>query len=281
MTQTWGDAGDVRLGAEAVIAGIDQLGLGAVNIYMGGRFAFLGGGTAAGWSPQLVAQVAAARPGVGWIGSWVALEPGQGGYALGFQDGQDAVAAARAYPVRWLSYDVEPSTYDANPTGVAQAMQGFHDAIEAAGYLDLQYGVPRTDAAAPEADGVWVAVPGEPDPATAGLDPAFMAGRRSVQYGQASVAGIDWDLSNSEVIIGMDEATFKQWVRDVLNEGAGQGTLSWAQTSQATLAGVQANFNAIAAAKAELDAMKAEIEAGGSVDASSAIARIEAALKSA
>lgn len=41
----------------------------------------------------------------------------------------------------------------------------------------------------------------------------------------------------------MDEATFKQWVRDVLNEGTGQGQNTWAGTSQATLATVQGMVN--------------------------------------
>jgi hypothetical protein len=43
--------------------------------------------------------------------------------------------------------------------------------------------------------------------------------------------------------LAMDEATFKQWVRDVLNEGTGMGLASWAQTSQETLGVGQQNFN--------------------------------------
>jgi hypothetical protein len=41
----------------------------------------------------------------------------------------------------------------------------------------------------------------------------------------------------------MDEATFKQWVREVLNEGTGMGLANWAQTSQETLGVGQQNFN--------------------------------------
>lgn len=39
----------------------------------------------------------------------------------------------------------------------------------------------------------------------------------------------------------MDETTFKQWIREVLNEGTGKGQRSWADTSKAQLAQAQQN----------------------------------------
>lgn len=58
----------------------------------------------------------------------------------------------------------------------------------------------------------------------------------------------------------MDEATFKTWVREVLNEGTGDGQKTWASTSKADLATSQQTFNyarATAAAVARLAATPA------------------------
>ena len=49
-----------------------------------------------------------------------------------------------------------------------------------------------------------------------------------------------------------DEATFKQWVRDVLNEGTAQGQTSWAGTVKETLGIGQANYNETKALQAML-----------------------------
>src|SRR5579859_6677671 len=83
-----------------ILTALDESAAQAVNFYLGGRFS---GGS--GWTPQLSAELAQARPDVGQFGTWVSLSPGQGGYALGHQDGLDAAAAAKAYPaIQWLVY---------------------------------------------------------------------------------------------------------------------------------------------------------------------------------
>lgn len=203
--ETWLDAGHLVGANDAERLNIcrgaaAQVGARGFNVYMGGRFAWLGGGSQAGWTPGVVAGLVA--EGYGVFGSWVSLEPGQGGYDLGHQDGLDAVAAARSnYPtLRILSWDVEPSAWWANMAGVIDAMRGFHDAVHAAGYLDMPYGWEGTVANCPWADFVWVASPGFSDPARlrAPLADDFLAGRRSVQYGSLAFGGTDWDVSHSE-----------------------------------------------------------------------------------
>jgi hypothetical protein len=174
-----------------------QVGAQGFNLYMGGRYS---GGS--GWTPGLAAGLAAR--GYGLLGTWVALRPGQGGYALGHADGLDAASAAGSYGpgrVAYLSYDVEPGTYDANPVGTAEAMRGFTDAVHSAGYKSVPYGVPRTVAAGSDnADGIWIANPnpGGDDPANQPLNPGFFAGHRSVQFTQAVLAGVTWDVSRSQ-----------------------------------------------------------------------------------
>jgi hypothetical protein len=51
-----------------------------------------------------------------------------------------------------------------------------------------------------------------------------------------------------------DEATFKQWVRDVLNEGTAPGQDSWAGTSVTALQVAQANYNETKVVQAMLNA---------------------------
>jgi len=212
MSEDWIDQGAAPSLA-ATVAAIDQGGIAAVNVYMGGRDAFLGGPPRNRWTPQFVQSIATARP-VAFFGSWVSLVPGQGGYALGHQDGLDAAAAARGYSmIRWLSYDVEPAAFDANPTGAADAMRGFTDAVHSQSFLSMPYSVPRGLAAgAGGADAIWIANPnpGGEDPGVQPLDPAFFAGRRSVQCCLLIAAGVDWDLSHSQFSIGGPSMTDDQ-----------------------------------------------------------------------
>jgi hypothetical protein len=208
--EIWIDQGQAP-SLDAILQAIDQSGAKAVNFYLGGRFAYLGGGRAAGWTPELMAAIAAARPGMGFFGSWVSLRPGEGGYGLGHQDGLDAASAAQSYSlIRWLSYDVEAGAFDANPTGAAQAMLGFTDAVHQQGYKSMPYSVPRgLTAGAGSADAIWIANPnpGGDDPAVQPLNAAFFAGKRSVQCCLLIVAGVDWDLSHSQFSIGGDDLT--------------------------------------------------------------------------
>jgi murein DD-endopeptidase MepM/ murein hydrolase activator NlpD len=77
----------------------------------------------------------------------------------------------------------------------------------------------------------------------------------------------------------MNEQQMRAFLDGLAREVQGQSTFSgWMQSVLGT---EQADFNALGAVKTELDTMKAEIEAGGSVDAAAAIARIEAALQKA
>lgn len=78
----------------------------------------------------------------------------------------------------------------------------------------------------------------------------------------------------------MDDAHFKNLVRQVLNEGTGRGQTSWAGTNKAVLAGVQANhnrLNAIRAAQLTPDEFAAAVAArlpAGTID----VATIRAAV---
>lgn len=196
--------------SDDILAALQQSGARGLNFYLGGRF---NGGV--GWTPQLAAQLAQARPDVAQYGTWVSLRPGQGGYALGHQDGLDCVAAARAYPaITWLVYDIEPITWQAWPTGVADAMRGFADAVHGAGYHAIDYGTPSAVAAASNEEVIWIANPnpGGADPALQPLNPAYYAGRRAVQYGTAVFAGATWDVTHSEFSLGgvmIDQATLE------------------------------------------------------------------------
>jgi hypothetical protein len=96
---------------------------------------------------------------------------------------------------------------------------------------------------------------------------------------------LDVDRIIREAATGGDDMT-KDDVRAVLDEGTAFGFSSWKETNQHMAnilrgleeTGVTAKLDAL---KTEIDAIKAEVEAGGSPDAASAIARVEAALKSA
>lgn len=190
MTQSvWIDtayAPDATTAREAAAA----VGADSVNLYLGGRFS-----AGRGWTLELDDQLELA--GLGTLLTWVSLEPGQGGYDVGHQDGLDAVAAAQGWVAWGLNYDVEPDTWKAWPAGVIEAMAGFRDAVHAAGWRAVAYGLPETiNQGAAGCDGAWIANPGVTDPAAAGV-PGFV-GSRSVQGGQAVLAGITWDVSYSE-----------------------------------------------------------------------------------
>jgi hypothetical protein len=221
MSENWIDQGAAPP-LNAVLAAIDQGNISAINVYMGGRYAYLGGPNGNkgnpqgnGWTPAFINEIAAARPKVAFFGSWVSLVPGQGGYGLGHQDGLDAANTARGYPkVLWLSYDVEPGAFDANPVGAADAMAGFTDAVHSQGFLSMPYSVPRGLAAgAANADGIWIANPnpGGDDPTNQPLNPDFFAGRRSVQCCLLIAAGVDWDLSHSQFSVGGIHMTRDDW----------------------------------------------------------------------
>lgn len=176
--------------AATAAAAAQALGADSVNVYLGGRFS-AGRGWTLGLDDQLELE------GLGTLLTWVALEPGQGGYEVGHQDGLDALAAGAGWPAWGICYDLEPVTWDADPAGAAQACAGFRDAVQQGGRRAVLYGVVRTIlGAAAGYDAVWIAEPGVQDPAAAGV-PGFQ-GRRSVQGGQGSFQGLLWDLSFSE-----------------------------------------------------------------------------------
>ena len=201
--ETWLDTGRAP-DLASCIGAAQQIGATTFNVYMGGRYAYLGGGASAGWTSELAQGLHDA--GYDLFGSWVSLSPGQSGYALGYQDGLDAVRVARAnYPMlQVLSWDIEPSTWWANQSGVNDAMRGFHEAVEAGGYGDMPYGWEGTLAGCPWADFLWIASPGYSDPAHVRpqLPDDFLPGRRSVQFGSLDYAGTTWDVSHSEFSLG-------------------------------------------------------------------------------
>jgi hypothetical protein len=165
------------------------------NIYLGGRNAYAGGG---GWSAHVSEFTEA---GFGVFGTWVSLYRGQGGYALGYQDGVDADAAAGAAGVGLTCYDVEPDVWYANTAGVADACRGFRDALRDRGRPSMLYGLQGTLYACPGFDRYW----GTFDLGQYTDDPARGAGpdgSRALQYVQTDLYGVDWDISHSEFAIG-------------------------------------------------------------------------------
>lgn len=252
-SETWLDTA-VYPGLDICLAAAAQAGASTFNIYLGGRNADAAGG---GWGAHV--QELQAR-GFGTFGTWVSLYKGQGGYNLGYQDGVDADAAARNAGVELVCYDVEPDVWYANPNGVVDACRGFRDALRAKSRPSMLYGVQETLFAVLGFDRYW----GTFDLGQYTNDPARgagPAGSRALQYAQTSLAGRAWDLSHSEFEVNttMDEATFKQWLRDVLNEGTGAGQASWSGTSRDTLSTVQTNYNLLADLSAKVPDLTAKV----------------------
>src|SRR5579859_155703 len=121
----------------------------------------------------------------------------------GSADGQDAVAEARRYglPAGFkVCVDIEPSNFNRAGLSFSKTYADeWCDVVRAAGYSPGPYGTPATVAdCADHADYIWVARPGQPDPTQVGLNPAFFAGKRAVQWGQEVFNGISCDISTSE-----------------------------------------------------------------------------------
>jgi hypothetical protein len=96
---------------------------------------YVGGHTPHAWSPAEIADVRAA--GLTWWGIWTAAT----GRALGVADGRADAAGMIArladlgYPRRDpVLYDVESSSYRANPTGALAAVAAWKQGMHAAGY---------------------------------------------------------------------------------------------------------------------------------------------------
>jgi hypothetical protein len=69
------------------------------------------------------------------------------------------------------------------------------------------------------------------------------------------MGGASYDLSvydPDRLEAPMDEATLKQWIRDVLNEGTGTGQPDWAGTVKDSLAEIQQNINLVNTALSDL-----------------------------
>lgn len=270
-----------------ILTALTESGAKAVNFYLGGRY-----NAGRGWTPELSAELAQQRPDVGQFGTWVALRPGEGGYDLGHQDGLDCVAVAKAYPaIAWLDYDVEPSTWQAWPQGVDDAMRGFADAAHAAGYHVMDYGTPNTVAGASNEDLIWIANPnpGGGDPAVQPLNPAYYAGKRAVQFGTGTFAGVTWDVTHSEFAIAGDtDMTPEQDQRlaDVLSlllfgaaprfADPSQNPMGWSapdgkghltRTTEVLAANDGAILADLGVEKPEIDAMLAAVKAPAAIDA--------------
>lgn len=120
-------------------------------------------------------------------------------------DGSSAVIAAMAcgFGLRFrLALDIEPSEFDADPEGWAEAADRWCDSVRSKGMTPGIYGVDRTVAAcANHAEWIWRAKPDQCDPAGPGLAPDFFAGRRMVQCGVGTWEGIEMDVSYSQFTV--------------------------------------------------------------------------------
>lgn len=146
----------------------------------------------------------------------------------------------------------------------------FDAAVAANGFIDFDYGN-TTDLGKYQPDNdKWVAEwlrTGTLNPI-----PVLPSGWQGWQFvNDITINGSQYDASviDTELFAGltpsgniggiMDEATFKQWVRDVLNEAIGTGEVSWAGTVVATLAAIQSVFNQNTDAETKLQAIQQAI----------------------
>jgi hypothetical protein len=203
-----------------------------------------------------------------------------------------------------LYLDIEPGDFDADPDRWPAAANRWCDAVRAAGLSPGVYGVDRTVAACSDrADHIWRAKPGLCDPAGPGLADTFFAGKRAVQCDSGKFpdapGGVVMDVSFSQFdlsatggdleMAGFADTTLGQKMDQLANvllagfdsrvpNPAIFATLAAIRGDESgLLAAVQASQQKLAALSAELDALKAEVEAGV-VDAAGALARIERAL---
>lgn len=115
------------------------------------------------------------------------------------------IARLRNYgfpPGARLLLDIEPTVFDQDPVGWANAANQWALVVRAGAYSPVVYGVDRTVAACGNlTDAILRAVPGMCDPAAPGpqgLNPAFRPGVRAVQCSQGTWNGVEMDLSVSQ-----------------------------------------------------------------------------------
>ena len=116
-------------------------------------------------------------------------------------------------------------------------------------------------------DSRWTQVAGHPA-AVLQYSASATFGTGAVGVDANAVRGVTTAQQLQEFLLGggdppVTESQIKQWVRDVLNEGAGQGTTSWSQTNQNMYnrtGDIINKLNALSAAGAD-DATKAQLDA--------------------
>lgn len=259
--QRWGDAGDVRVGAEAVIAGIDssidrpnaaiiqQARAAGIRLWIG----YLATNQAPGAfnleSPWDLASFDVARQlpcvPIGMCSGWddpAAIRQLAAAWRVRpCLDCEDGIRADGPWVPGWLA------TSGAGLYGLSSV----HDGRSAAFHILARY--PCSPPACCDPGASW------PE------DLARPASPTGWQWcGTHTEFGISVDRGWYDEALGgiMDEATFKQWVRDVLNEGSAQGTTSWAGTEQDILGTIQEVFNQDSDAATKLQAIQAALGTG-------------------
>ncbi len=148
------------------------------------------------------------------VGALLSTYPGMAIYVpslahVGAADGTDAVQRAQAYTLGSgfkVCLDIEPGIFAGNPGRAATYANEWCQAVRAGGFSPGVYGTPATVAdCANDADYIWVAFPGQPDPDAVGLAPSFFPGKRMVQWGNGVFNGIHADVSNSQLPLGGDD----------------------------------------------------------------------------
>lgn len=126
-------------------------------------------------------------------------------------DPHGMVAAMEAYGFLAGSVavlDLEPAEFDLHPAAWVTAADFWQRVVRAGGYSPWGYGVDRTCAACfTNFDVIWRAIPGQCDPNTGGLNPAFFAGRRAVQCSVIKTAVVEFDVSYSQIPLKVDMLT--------------------------------------------------------------------------
>jgi hypothetical protein len=183
-------------------------------------FAFYVGGnnTTHAWPASLVVGLLAR----GYQGAsiWVPFPAAANGAA----DGATAAAWTRAYGVKVAFVDIEAAVV----VGARSYCAAWNQTARAGGMVTGGYSTPRGISSDEfDFDLSWAAIPGNCNTAAAPGTP----GKRAVQCGSGSWAGVSYDISFSEYDFGGDTVSVDE-VRAALNEGTPFGYQSWGQANQ-------------------------------------------------
>lgn len=173
---------------------------------------------------------------------------------IGRKHGRDAVRIMGDFPGPRVVLDIETETYDHDPAGAVQYWNGWRDEVRAAGLSPGVYAHVRqlkegklTGGFGWGAQFIQQSLKAIPDLGGAGIPHQEAAWQYANSFNLDGIE-IDANVGNFTLNGGEDmpdEATFKQWVRDVLNEATAPGMVSGAGTIKETLEATRNVFNKV------------------------------------